>query len=127
MNNSFAFTKTIMVTCGKVGMNCERQIAKPVANHRDALAKEAWGSRAPERNHKTEIARSRQRYRGMESDLKMNKLRNDCSELRSKIGALEAAVREISTDPDKNLPMNVDRKKQLPKLKLQLRRCVGKI
>ena len=80
------------------------------------------GENAGERD--AEMARSRRRHRGRESDLNMNRMRHDCAELRYKIDKIEAAVREISTDPHVNLPINVDRKRQPPKMKLQLQRCV---
>lgn len=118
-------------------MEYERQFAKPkqkpeatqsgVANaaHRNEEAHASEQDSGGEAGEFTaEIARSRRLHRGLESDLKMNKLRHNCAELRSKIEALQAIVREISTDPNANLPINVDRRKQLPKLKLQLRRCV---
>ena len=93
------------------------------ATHRsDALMKEAHESHTRERQsrkeadqYRSELTRLRQRYHGMESDLKMNKLRNDCSVDRSKIGAMEAMVREIETDPNKNCPhqkSKVDQKQE---------------
>ena len=62
----------------------------------------------------------------MESDLEMNKLRNDCSVDQSKIGAFKAIVREISTDPNENLLSKADQTCQLARVKLQLQRLRSK-
>lgn len=77
------------------------------------------------KEYNNELKGLRQRYHGMD-DLKMSKLRNDCSVVRRKIGALEAAVREIETDPNKNRPSKIDRKRRLPKMKLELQRLRSK-
>lgn len=68
---------------------------------------------------KDELSILRQRYQGMESDLKMSKLRNECMVDRTKIGAMETMIKEIQTDPNKNRPSKVDAKIRMPKLELQ--------
>ena len=35
---------------------------------------------------------------------------------------MEAIIREIETDPEKNMPFKIDQKRRLPKLKLELQR-----
>ena len=94
------------------------------AAHPNKAARQECNSRENTGERDAEMARSRRRHRGRESDLNMNRMRHGCAELRYKIDKIEAAVREISTDPHVNLPINVDRKRQLPKMKLQLQRCV---
>jgi len=83
-------------------------------------------SRKQAEEYKNELTRLRQRYHGMESDLKVSKLRNDCSVDQSKIRAMEAKIQEIQTDPNKNLPSKIDQKRRLPAMKLELQRLRSK-
>ena len=104
------------------------------ANHRseahEQYSKEArireQQSRQEAEQYKNELARVQERYYCMEHDLKINKLRNECSVDRAKIGYMESIIRAIESDPNRNLPSNVDQKRKLPKLKMDLQRLRSK-
>ena len=59
----------------------------------------------------------------MDADLKLSKLRNDCSIDRSKIAAVESKIISIEAGPNKNRAS----RKRLSRLKLELQRLRARL
>jgi hypothetical protein len=83
-------------------------------------------SRKEAEKYKNELARTRDRYQTLEHELQINKLRNECNKDRASIARLQATINDIETDPRRDLPIKVDDKRRLPKLKLELQRLKAK-
>ncbi|KAL3780575.1 hypothetical protein HJC23_004167 [Cyclotella cryptica] len=83
-------------------------------------------SRQEAEKYKKELAKTRDRYHTLENDLQINKLGKECATDENKILTLQATINDIETDPRRDLPINVDDKRRLPKLKLELQRLKSK-
>jgi ankyrin repeat protein len=103
--------------------NHQKQASQKAA--RDALLNEAI-SKKEAAKYKSELCRTRDRYQTLEHDLQINKLRNECAKDKTSILRLRATINEIENDPKKDLPIKVNEKQRLPRLKLELQRLKAK-
>ena len=105
--------------------NANHQREANERKYREAKLNEELSIREAEK-YKNELARTRDRYQTLEQNLQINKLRNECAVDRASIMRLQATITEIETDPRKDLPIKVDDKRRLPKLRLELHRLKAK-
>ena len=105
--------------------NANHQREANEKKYREAKLNEELSIKEAEK-YKNELVRTRDRYQTLEQNLQINKLRNECAVDRVSIIKMQSVITELETDPRKDLPINVDDKRRLPKLKLELHRLKAK-